>query len=596
MSAIDNGEIGSIKKQIFLSLGLFFSYSNLGAVACPQTVGAVTPGESIWQVTSRIGQATNVIESQICALTLGTDLACTFTFGQSNIGGGGIYTITVPGTYCLTEDVTFTFGPAITINASNVTVDLQGFYIDGGSNFVASAIQLALSTGFPNLNSIIIQNGIIQNVAGPDAFTTAFGITQVNPNATLANIIIRDINFYNINTPSIGGSAFVAPVRSLLIENCNTFNGGILGADSAYSGGSSAVFRNIRSETYITGGSAGIGISTGGLRPISIPWTSVVIEDCIVTSSVPTLVGFNSGVISIASALNAVVRNCIVDGLQGFLFTEITNLVVSDCIAQNCLTQGFEYEIGSIHNAGAVFERCIAQNNTGEGFRFLDANFTVDYLRVIDCVANQNLHGFFVSRPTGIGRSTENLLFKNCQAANNKCGFLLSLAFGSIVNALFKNCIAQDNSGDGFSLVTTQPSNSLISNVTFIDCVSQRNRGGTDGVTVWRGDGFGIGSASTNVGPIFDVVCQSCVAQDNIHDGFNFASTATGCKILDCCAMHNTGTGISNVAGNTNKVLGNAAFNNSRADIFGVSDPSLLVSSVLVGGLAGATRWVNAIS
>ena len=156
MSIIDNGRINSIKKQIFLVLSLFFSCSNLGAVACPQTVGTTTPGEGLWNVLTRVGAATNVIESQICALTLGTDLACTFTFGQSNIGGGGIYTITVPGTYCLTEDVTFTFGPAITINASNVTVDLQGFYIDGGSNFVASAIQLALSTGFPNLNSIII--------------------------------------------------------------------------------------------------------------------------------------------------------------------------------------------------------------------------------------------------------------------------------------------------------------------------------------------------------------------------------------------------------------------------------------------------------
>ena len=111
MGVIDNGGIGSIKKQIFLVLGLFFLCSNLGAM-CPQTVGATTSGEGLWNVLTRVGAATNVIESQLCRLSLGVmDLTCSFTFGQANIGGGGIYTISEPGTYCMAENVTFTAGP-----------------------------------------------------------------------------------------------------------------------------------------------------------------------------------------------------------------------------------------------------------------------------------------------------------------------------------------------------------------------------------------------------------------------------------------------------------------------------------------------------
>ena len=299
---------------------------------CPQTVGPTIPGEGLWNVLTRVGAAMDVIESQICAVhIMSSNLDCSFPVTQADIGGGGIFTITVPGTYCLTQNVTFTAGPAITVSASNVTIDLQGHYIDGGSNAVGSAIQLATGVG-SNLNSITIQNGTIQNVS---AATFAQAISQGGTNSSLANIVIRDMDFYNIGNPVFGGYAFYAQVNGILIENCNTFNGGYLQANAV---GGGAVFRNIWAEQYLSGNSGIVANST------TIPWASVVIEDCILTTSLPPLgTGFGAQ-LAVSGAANTVIRNCVVDGSvnAGFVLTQITNLVISDCIAQNVVNdRGF---------------------------------------------------------------------------------------------------------------------------------------------------------------------------------------------------------------------------------------------------------------
>ncbi len=586
--------IGSIKKQIFLSLGLFFSCSNLSAM-CPQTVGTVTPGEGIWRVTSRIGEATNVIQSQICALNLAitstvSNIGCSFTFGQTDIGSGGIYTISVPGTYCMSENVTFTFGPAITINSSDVTLDLEGHYIDGGSNPVSSAIQLATGVG-SNLNNIIIQNGTIQNLSGSLPFPR--GIGQGGTNSSLVNVVIRDMNFYNIvGTTFAVGYAYNAISQSILIENCATVNGGAIWALTQ--AGGSAIVRNIRVEQSNQGFAEILVESILGITGLT---ESVVVEDCIITTSAPTP---SYAYVDVGYTSNAVVRNCITDGGDslGFLFLNVNNLVVSDCIAQNTSTIGFS--IALVDSVSVVIERCVAQHNGQEGFRI--ETHALGSLNMIDCVANNNLLSGFVVDCLQL--SVDATTFKNCYAAQNSvCGFLLTNASGNgvILNSAFDGCVAQGNGGDGFNLDNIL-GGSPFANISFNDCISQGNRGGVLGAgnSTFLGDGFGLNSATNGArlagNMINNVVFNNCIAQQNGNDGFDFGATVTLCKILDCCAMNNTGTGIANAAGNANKVLGNAAFNNGGADISGVSDPSLLVSSALVGGLAGATRWVNAIS
>jgi ribosomal protein S27E len=617
MGVIDNGGIGSIKKQIFLVLGLFFSWSHLGAM-CPQTVGPTIPGEGLWNVLTRVGAATNVIESQICGLQMvSTDLVCSYTFGQVAIGSGGIFTISVPGTYCLAEDVTFTFGAAITISASNVTLDLEGHSIDGGSNFVTAAIALT-PTGSNSLNSITIQNGTIQNI-GSSNFP--YGIVQTSTTACLSNIVIRDIDFYNIEAGGVG-YAFFAQVQGILFESCSTFNGGYLQANGV---NSSVVFRDIRAEQYASGYSGVIAFGA----------SSVVIEDCIMTTSAPTP-GLGLTQVVVGECFNAVVRNCVVDGCidAGFIFSDVTNLVVSDCIAQNIAGNGFQFQLIDVFS-DVVIDRCVAQSNAVAGFNFLQtATSAFNSLHVTDCSANSNMSsGFLLVSCSSLGN--QNIIFKDCYAASNGvCGFLMLGVSGGFLNSSFEGCVAQANSGDGFNLDNT--GGLPFANVSFTDCVSQNNSGG--GIysnSTYLGDGFGVNSATNSSRPVgstvnnlafnncvaqqngndgFDfgaatykvdtVSCQYCTSENNALHGMNFSSTATNGLVYMGLMSNNGGNGINNLnpvfgPSSANRFISNRSFRNEGVDYFQVNNGvngQPFYSSSNEGFIQGASAWSSLAS
>ncbi len=99
--------------------------------------------------------------------------------------------ITSSGSYCLTENLIYseTTGTAITINANDVVLDLDGWSIRGrhhGRISLAGGVSKAISvTG----NAIIIKNG---NVSG---FNQAISISGSSGNAQ--PVIIKDIHFFD---------------------------------------------------------------------------------------------------------------------------------------------------------------------------------------------------------------------------------------------------------------------------------------------------------------------------------------------------------------------------------------------------------------
>jgi len=556
---MSNGGMSSIKKQIFLSLGLFFSCSNLGAM-CPQTVGTISINEGIWSLLSRVGEAQNVIQSQICAFAFDCDMCpdfdCSTTstcncscipFGQSDIGAGNVYTISSPGVYCMIENVTFSFGTAITVNSSDVTINLKGHTLNGG-NGALSVAGIRLENFISN---VTIQNGTIENISGSTFFAIRdSGVAASIFDAALSNIVIKDINFNN-NFSSIGLGVVPAEqvfLDGILIENCNFF--GTLAPDIQLLSISSIV-RNCQLQNSFEILSPGVPAGT----------RYALVEDCVVSSTSSVQVG----IISVA-ADNVVVRNCILQGPanQGINVAG-TNVTISDCTLQDGDTSNPIYGLNLTNNGGAaLIERCFVANNA-TGFYITNAG---NSLKLVDCVAESNaFNGFYFNTPVS------KITVQGCSAeANGINGFVIqNNGTGQVISKItFENCVAQGNSGDGFSLVNADPG-SAISEVIFMNCVSQRNLGGTDGVTTWFGDGFGIGSASTNAGPIFDVLCQNCVAQRNVHDGLNFASTVTLGKILDNCSMFNTGTGFANLTGSSNAFVGNVSLFNVAADYSGLA-------------------------
>ena len=590
MSVMDNGRRRSIKKQIFLSLSLFFAYSNLNAASCPQTVGVVTPGESIWQVTSRIGQATNVIESLLCTLKV-TSGDCSFVFGQTDIGIGNIYTISVPGVYCMKETVTFTVGTAITVNSSNVTIDMRGFTLSGGDN---STTGILLGNGIQN---VIIKNGIIEHIGG----TTPNGIAirdTVGATQTLQNITIQDMNF---NNNSVAGISFdkatvgVSDVEGILVQNCYlVMSGNIL---------IQGISGIVQGCTVVENRDSGV---VGGIQAQSAFGprlaASFIIQDC---SSLNTnTVQATNIPIQINNTQNAIIKNCIVNGTStyGIHTQDCANVSILDCVVQGgsgSLGINAALALNPSILTSWVIEQCVVYGG-GVGIEVDNPGFNLTAVKITNCFTQGSaIVGFAIAHPATSG-TLSGVTLKGCSATGSaSSGFLVffrSAGTPTISQVVFEDCISQDNGGDGFSLYTPNLGNT-ITGVAFHNCVARHNLGGPPVLgQIFLGDGFGIGSSPLNSGQINDIVFQSCIAQDNANNGFNLVATVTLCKILDCCAMNNTGTGIANVAGNTNRVLGNAAFNNGGADISGVTDLSLLVSSGLMGGLAGATRWVNAIS
>jgi hypothetical protein len=564
-----------IKKQIFLALGLFFSCSNLGAM-CPQTVGAVTPGEAIWLVVSRIGEAANVIQSQLCELANSQSqcaLDCSFTFGQADIP----LTISAPGTYCMKENVSFAAGSAITVNSSDVTIDLKGHIIDGGNNNIL--VGILLNHGFQN---IIIQNGTIQNFSA----VGCVGIKDSDSGPILQNVIIRDMSFNNIGFSPVQFAyipTFPPPnpaVQDLLIENCDFYNAGQLTVSVL-----GAIVRNCRSENINNGFNGGFIIGDLGAGFLeSSPSPYMVVEDCILTASFGS---YNALVVR--NSVYATVRNCVVDGSisDSFLFSAFINLSVSDCIAQACGTHGFTIAAGNNtgFNPGAlVMERCVAQQCVNNGFTFAPTTALAQFkgVKLVECIAeNCAQNGFFIR---GSAQVEDGAIFKNCCATSNLGnGFLFETIAAEWDNLLFDGCVAQNNGGAGFALHGS--SGIPLRNVLFSNCAAQNN----------AFDGFDIGLGGSTV-DMSGIICLGCVSENNASAGFHFASTVTGSKIFNCCSLNNTGTGINNEAGAANAILGNTAFNNGGADITGVVDGTLLVSQSFPGAAAGATSWVNIIT
>ncbi len=624
MGVIDNGGIGSIKKQIFLVLGLFFSFPNLGAM-CPQTVGPTIPGEGQWNVLTRVGAATNIIESQLCALSLAlTDLSCSFTFGQANIGDGGIYTISVPGTYCMTENVTFTFGTAITINANNVTVDLEGYVLSGADN--PDTIGIALGLG---VRDVIIHNGIIEHLAG--AFPIG-GIGIIDQpftmNQTLRNITIQDMSFNNnsVSAISLNGSssASIYDVEDLLIENCSLYNSGGISVQ-----GASAIVQGC--ELYASNGvPSNISLNGPSLAPDA---TSFLIQDCILTSSF----GNSSTGIVMNHVENGIIRNCISQGssAEGIFLDAFSNMVIADCVIQSPKNYGmFIFD----SNAGAILtiERCVV-NAAGAGSGLISAydglhietNSSLSSfasLTVVDCIAQSNNGaGFWFQNDT---QNWGNITVKGCSAlGNGSSGFAVVIAANliSLFDTVFEDCVAQRNVGDGFALLNIG-SESFIQNVVFRNCVAQANSANLP--ASFHGDGFGIGSSTANVGPILNVSCQNCVAQQNANDGFNFgaaaskvdtgscqyctaennashgmnfSSTSTNCQVYMSLMTNNGGNGINNLnpifgPSSANRFIANRSFRNGGVDYFQINDgvngqPFFSSSDETL--VQGASPWAN---
>jgi hypothetical protein len=173
------------------------------------------------------------------------------------------FTISSSGSYYLTANLNVTSGNAITVNASNVTLDLNGFAI---SSTAPSANGTAIMIN-DNLRNIAIGNGLIQSgvtVSG-GVFSGSGFASGINYNST-APVNARVTNISVVGVLSSGIYLVSAP--GSVIESCSVNIAGNFGVGAVsvrdsigLNCGGYGVGGTIVDHCYGTGTGGGVGLS-----------------------------------------------------------------------------------------------------------------------------------------------------------------------------------------------------------------------------------------------------------------------------------------------------------------------------------------------
>lgn len=328
-------------------------------------------------------------------------------FDQSDIP----LTISASGTYCLSENVsTVTPNRAITIDADDVTINLNNFSVSGGTNVIET------TTGHRN---ITIRNGLIQN-ATPTVTTNGYGLF-VN-NAT--SVVVQDVTFAN----NLVGALF-SDSRLINMSTCNFTQN--IGAGLVFNESINAKISDVlvhdnafTSNFELPGG--GPIASNACLIESS---TSFTLVNSIFSNNNRTGGAWNVVYVDNSRMCNfdSCYANSNLGTADGFVFDSS-----SDCICLNC--SGNNNRSGFVVNGSSAItlNNCTGQNNTNDGIFF---NGGINCC-VQECTAKNN-----TQRGFALSANSDNNFIRNCAALSNNVGFFKS---GDSATIFFGN-YAQNN-------------------------------------------------------------------------------------------------------------------------------------------------------
>jgi hypothetical protein len=264
------------------------------------------------------------------------------------------YIITLPGSYYLSSTL-FQIAPGdgITIDSSNVTIDLMGFALIGG--------------GFPGDDAIGFGPGIYQDVTVHNGFVAFWGGAGLNLGT--GGGPVPDIHVYEITAYGNMGSGIVVGPQSI-VRHCIASNNGSWGI---YLDRYCKLTNGIAVDNGLDGIFTGVG--------------------CHVSDSVAALNAANGFFLGMENVLIGSTAG--ENGSNGVMLTMGSR--VTDCTASmNGFTAGF----GSGFFAGGdgnILGGCAAFNNFGSGFESIPAGPGAGGSSVHDCIATSNGYG------TGLG-------------------------------------------------------------------------------------------------------------------------------------------------------------------------------------------------
>jgi len=203
------------------------------------------------------------------------------------------YTITAPGVYCLNFDfnVSLASGSAISINASNVTLDMNRHLL---SNLAAGANNYAYGISSTYQKNVVIKNGSVQG------FFFGVELNDASPYTNTQGNVIEDIAAAR-NTIAM----YVAGQSNLLLHNRISQTGGPTGALAIYLAGPDNI---VRGNEITEVGSA----TVNGTAIYCYSCTSAIVEDNRIIGVAAPVSSVSMGIYLVSSSYSSI-RNNILD-------------------------------------------------------------------------------------------------------------------------------------------------------------------------------------------------------------------------------------------------------------------------------------------
>jgi hypothetical protein len=388
------------------------------------------------------------------------------------------FTISQSGSYYLTAKITVATGDAITINADNVTLDLNGFTMSSTApSAIGTAIQLSNGRKHVAIHNGHISSGV--TVSGGVYSGSGFGNGVSYPSVAPTNVRVTNLGVYGCRFAGIN----LGP-NSTLIESCEVDTAGDLGLSAVSVSNSSAV-RCGNYGIYANRASNSAGDSTGS--GIGVRVTDAA-EHCVGTSVTGT------GVYAVDIAVNC----------KGYTTTSGTGLHAN--IAENCLgyspTGGSAIDGSVVKNcyglndgngagvyAARSAENCYGASNTGEGIQATNA---------VNCYGYSNTY-------TGLDVNT----------AENCYGYSGASGGGVIASSTAQNCHGE-STGNGIGVGAFNAQN----------CYGKS--AGNNGVDATTAENcYGI---STSGSGVLGTTAQNCYGISNNGTGIYAIHIASGCS------------------------------------------------------------------
>jgi hypothetical protein len=431
--------------------------------------------------------------------------------------------ITEPGAYVLDRDlITSGFNPAIKIETSVVSVDLNGFRIDGSTG-TGNGVFLT-----SDAHSVTLRNGTIHNCLYHGIYA-----------GTSEDCIFESLKIIGNGRISAVYDGLNAG-KGTVVRHCMSIG----------NGGDGFVFPAGCRVEYCT-------VRTNGAHGVNIAGTGTQIGHCTITDNVGA--GLHLG----AGAQGTQITDSTVSGngnagvhLDPAAGTCNDNRFVRCSVTGNG-DEGVFLEVSTGECSGNVFGDCTIAENEGMGVRFESSTSTGRFLgnEILSCSVRTN-QGYAVRFYRGVCKGN---VIRRCNLQRNTSTAVYLYGIDEITGTLIAECVIQGNGGAGCYVYG---SNGICDGNTIRDCTIDSNR--SKGVYLHGYNGQCEGNA----------VIDNIIRNNVFHGIFNSSCTATRIE-----GNHVSGTtystssyGIKSTGGSGNFIFRNTCHGQDLEFAFSTSD------------------------